>query len=163
MDAFEARRYALGYRRRALLLGWLCLVVAVVLMLFTLLVPGVVMVVIGLVVVLPATGRVAARRSLRRLWAADPSLAQPAEATVSDAGVDRRGGSDAHWEWSSFPVWIETPELFVLSLSEKRYGAFVVLPKRGAEDPTELPELRRIMLAGMGTGLRWPKPDDVPD
>jgi hypothetical protein len=160
MEAFEARRYALGYRRRAMVVAWLCLAVAVVLMLFTLVVPAVVLVLIGLVFAMPSVGRAAARRTLRRLWAADPAIAEPAEATVSDAGVRRTGGEEARWDWSAFPVWIETPELFVLSRSEQRYGAFVTLPKRGLEEPEDAVALRELMLAGMGAGLRWPRSDD---
>ena len=41
MDAFEARRYALGYRRRAMMLAWLCLLVAAVFMLYTLIAPAI--------------------------------------------------------------------------------------------------------------------------
>jgi hypothetical protein len=161
MEAFEARRHALGYRRRAWLAGWLCLVVAAVLMLFTLLIPGVLLVFVGLVVALPATGRVMARRSLRRLWKDNPGIAEPAEATVSGTGVRRRSGDDeVSWEWSAFPVWIETPELFVLSRSDQRYGAFVSLPKRAAGDPDDIAAVRDLMLAGMGAGLRWPRSDD---
>ena len=161
LDAFEARRYALGFRRRAMMLAWLCLVAAVVFFLFTLLAPGVVLVLIGLVVATPATGRLMARRSLRRLWAANPSLAEPAEATVSDDGVCRRAADqETRWDWSAFPVWIETPELFVLSQSEKRYGAFVSLPKRGVEDAADVRTARELLLAGMGPGRRWPRGDD---
>jgi hypothetical protein len=160
VDAFEARRYALGFRRRAWLMAWLCLGAAIVLMLFTLLIPAVVLVLVGLVVATPATGRFLGRRSLLRLWRANPSLAEPAEASVSGSGVSRRAAHDeASWEWSAFPVWIETPELFVLSESEQRYGAFVTLPKRGAEDREDVVTLRNLMLAGMGTGLRWPRSD----
>jgi YcxB-like protein len=158
MDAFEARRYALGYRRRAMMLAWLCLLVAAVFMLYTLLAPAIVLVLIGLALAMPATGRLAARRSLRRLWASNPSLARPAEATLSDTGVSRRAADDeTSWEWSAFPVWIETPELFVLSLSEKRYGAFVTLPKRGIEDKADVRAARELMLAGMGVGRSWPR------
>jgi hypothetical protein len=161
MDAFEARRYALGYRRRAMLLAWLCLAAAVVFMLYTLVAPALVLVLIGLVVATPATGRIAARRNLRRLWSTNPSLAEPAEATLTEEGVRRRSADDeTSWGWSAFPVWIETPELFVLSQSEKRYGAFVSLPKRGADDPTDVKAVRELMLAGMGPGRRWPKGDD---
>jgi uncharacterized protein YneF (UPF0154 family) len=163
-EAFEARRYALGYRRRAWLAAWLCLLAAAVLMLFTLLIPGVLLVLVGLVLAAPSTGRLIARRQLRRLWKDNPGIAEPAEATVSDAGVRRRSADDdTTWEWSAFPVWIETPELFVLSQSEQRYGGFVTLPKRGAEDPAQVPALRDLMLAGMGTGRRWPRSDDWPD
>ncbi|HET6938256.1 MAG TPA: YcxB family protein [Nocardioides sp.] len=162
LDAFEARRYALGFRRRELMLAWLCLVVAVVFFLFTLLAPGVVLVLIGLVLAWPGTGRIMARRTLRRLWAANPSLAEPAEATVSDDGVRRRAADDeTGWDWSAFPVWIETPELFVLSQSEKRYGSFVSLPKRGTDDPADVRTARELMLAGMGPGRRWPRDDDL--
>jgi hypothetical protein len=162
LDAFEARRHALGFRRRELMLAWLCLVVAVVFFLFTLLAPGVVLVLIGLVLAWPATGRIMARRTLRRLWAGNPSLAEPAEATVSDDGVRRRAADDeTDWDWSAFPVWIETPELFVLSQSEKRYGSFVSLPKRGMDDPADVRTARELMLAGMGPGRRWPRDDDV--
>jgi hypothetical protein len=162
MDAFEARRYALGYRRRAMMLAWLCLLVAVVFFLYTLLAPGVVLVLIGLVVATPATGRIAARRNLRRLWNANPSLAEPVEATLSDQGVSRRSSDDeTSWDWSAFPVWIETPELFVLSQSEKRYGAFVSLPKRGAADKADVRAARELMLSGMGVGRRWPRGDDA--
>src|SRR5689334_6406438 len=161
MDAFEARRHALGHRRRAMLLAWLCLLVAAVFMLYTLVAPAIVLFLIGLVVAMPATGRVAARRSLRRLWAATPSLAEPAEATLSDEGVRRRAADDeTSWDWSAFPVWIETPELFVLSQSEKRYGAFVSLPKRGLEGPADVKAVRELMLAGMGPGRRWPRTDE---
>jgi hypothetical protein len=161
MDAFEARRYALGFRRRAWLVAWLCLLAAAVLMLFTLLIPGVLLVLVGLVVAFPATGRVMARRSLRRLWKDNPGIAEPAEAIVSDTGVHRRSADDeTSWDWSAFPVWIETPELFVLSQSEQRYGAFVSLPKRGAEDRDDVAAVRDLMLAGMGAGLRWPRSDD---
>jgi len=164
VDAFEARRYALGFRRRAWLLAWLCLVVAVVFMLYALLIPAMVLVLIGLVVATPTTGRVLARRSLLRRWKANPSLAEPAEATVSGSGVQRRSADDeTSWEWSAFPVWIETPELFVLSQSEQRYGAFVTLPKRGAEDDEDVVAVRDLMLAGMGTGLRWPRSDHWDD
>jgi hypothetical protein len=161
VDAFEARRYALGFRRRELMLAWLCLVVAVVFFLFTLLAPGVVLVLIGLVLAFPPTGRIMARRTLRRLWAANPSLAEPAEATLSDDGVRRRAADDeTSWDWSAFPVWIETPELFVLSQSEKRYGSFVSLPKRAVDDPADVRTARELMLAGMGPGRRWPRTDD---
>jgi hypothetical protein len=161
MDAFEARRYALGHRRHAMMLAWLCLLVAAVFMLYTLVAPAIVLVLIGLVLALPATGRLAARRNLRRLWAANPSLAEPAEATLSDEGVRRRAAEDeTSWDWSEFPVWIETPELFVLTRSEKRYGAFVSLPKRGLEEPADVKAVRELMLAGMGPGRRWPRGDD---
>jgi hypothetical protein len=161
VDAFEARRYALGFRRRELMLAWLCLLVAVVFFLFALLAPGVVLVLIGLVLAFPPTGRIMARRTLRRAWAANPSLAEPAEATISDDGVRRRAAdNETSWDWSAFPVWIETPELFVLSQSEKRYGAFVSLPKRGFDDPADVPTARDLMLGGMGTGRRWPRGDD---
>ncbi|HEX5088656.1 MAG TPA: YcxB family protein [Nocardioides sp.] len=160
VDAFEARRYALGFRRRAWLVAWLCLVVAVVLMLYTLLIPAMVLVLGGLVVAMPATGRVLARRTLLGRWRADPSLAAPAEASVSGTGLTRRTQDDeTSWEWSAFPVWIETPELFVLSQSAQRYGAFITLPKRGAEDSEDLAAVRDLMLAGMGVGLRWPRSD----
>jgi hypothetical protein len=160
VDAFEARRYALGFRRRAWLLAWGCLFVAAVLMLFTLLIPAMVLVIAGLVVATPSTGRVLARRSLLRRWKANPSLAEPAEASVSGSGVSRRSADDeTSWEWSAFPVWIETPELFVLSQSAQRYGAFVTLPKRGAEDTDDVAAVRDLMLAGMGIGLRWPRSD----
>jgi YcxB-like protein len=162
-DAFEARRYALGYRRRATIAAWGCLLAAVVFMLFTLVAPAVVLVVIGLALILPSTGRVTARRTLRRLWADNPSLAEPAEATLTDNGVRRRGGQETSWDWSAFPVWIETPDLFVLSMSEKRYGAFVTLPKRGAEEPGDVAAARNLMLAGMGTGRTWPRGLDEPD
>jgi hypothetical protein len=162
VDAFEARRYALGFRRRELMLAWLCLLVAVVFFLFTLPAPGVVLVLIGLVLAFPATGRIVARRTLRRRWAADPALAEPAEATLSDDGVCRRAaGDEVSWGWSAFPVWIETPELFVLSRSEKRYGAFVSLPKRGADEPDDVRVARELMLAGMGIGRRWPRDDEA--
>jgi hypothetical protein len=161
MDAFEARRYALGHRRRAMLLAWLCLVVAVGFMLYTLLAPAMVLVLIGLVVAMPATGRITARRNLRRLWNADPSLSEPVEVTLSDVGVRRQSEDDeTSWDWSAFPVWIETPELFVLSQSEKRYGAFVSLPKRGADEPADVKAVRELLLAGMGPGRRWPRGDD---
>ena len=157
MDAYEARRHALGHRRRAMLLAWLCLLVAVGLMLYTLVVPALVLVLIGLVLATPATGRVMARRSLARLWNANPSLAEPAEATVSETGVTRRGGDDTSWAWPDVPVWIETPELFVLTLSEQRYGAFLTLPKRGVEDPEDVTAVRHLLLGGIGTGLRYPR------
>src|SRR5262245_15234268 len=161
MDAFEPRRHALASRRRAMLLAWLCLLVAAVFMLYTLVAPAILLVLIGLVVALPATGRITARRSLRRLWAANPSLAEPAEATLSADGVRRRAADDeTSWDWSAFPIWIETPELFVLSQSEKRYGGFVSLPKRGVDDPADVKAVRELMLAGMGPGQRWPKGDD---
>jgi hypothetical protein len=160
VDAFEARRYALGFRRRAWLVAWGCLLVAAVLMLFTLLIPAMVLVIAGLVVATPSTGRVLARRSLLRRWKANPSLAEPAEASLSSSGVSRRSADDeTSWEWSAFPVWIETPELFVLSQSAQRYGAFVTLPKRGAEDTDDVAAVRDLMLAGMGVGLRWPRSD----
>ena len=54
-------------------------------------------------------------------------------------------------------MWIETPDLFVLSQSEKRYGAFVSLPKRGLEDPADVRTARELMLAGMGPGRSWPR------
>jgi len=163
VEAFEARRYALGFRRRAWIFAWACLGAAVVFMLFTLLIPAMLLVLIGLVVATPTTGRVLARRSLVRLWRANPSLAEPAETTVSDSGVRRRSGDDeTSWEWSAFPVWIETPELFVLSQSAQRYGAFVTLPKRGAEGREDVAALRSLMLAGMGAGLRWPRSDRWP-
>jgi len=158
LDAFEARRHALGFRRREWLLAWLCLVVAVVFFLFTLLAPGLVLVLIGLVLATPATGRIMARRSLRRRWAANPSLAEPAEATLSEDGVRRRAADDeTAWDWSAFPVWVETPELFVLSQSEKRYGAFVSLPKRAVDDADDVRTARELMLAGMGPGRSWPR------
>jgi hypothetical protein len=164
VDAFEARRYALGFRRRAWLVAWLCLVVAVVFMLYALLIPAMVLVIVGLVIATPATGRVLARRSLLRRWKADPTLAEPAEASVSATGVSRRSADDeTSWEWSAFPVWIETPELFVLSRSEQRYGSFVTLPKRGAEDGDDVVAVRNLMLAGMGVGLRWPRSDHWDD
>lgn len=161
MDAFEARRYALGHRRRAMMLAWLCLLVAAVFMLYTLVAPAIVLVLIGFVLALPATGRLAARRNLRRAWAANTALAEPAEATLSDEGVIRRAAEElSHWEWSAFPVWIETPELFVLSQSEKTFGTFVSLPKRGLEEPADVKAARELMLSGMGPGRRWPRGDE---
>jgi YcxB-like protein len=160
-EAFEARRYALGFRRRAWVVAWLCLLAAAVLMLFTLLIPGVLLVLVGLVMAAPSTGRVIARRNLRRLWKDNPGIAEPAEATVSDTGVHRRSADDeTSWEWSAFPVWIETPDLFVLSQSEQRYGAFVSLPKRAVDDRDDVAAVRDLMLGGMGAGLRWPRSDD---
>ncbi|MFF1557244.1 YcxB family protein [Streptomyces sp. NPDC058279] len=47
--------------------------------------------------------------------------------------------------WAAHPTYAETDGLFVLLSDDKRAVAFIVLPKRGAQDPADIDRLRAVL------------------
>ncbi|MGE7386162.1 YcxB family protein [Streptomyces sp. NPDC004126] len=63
--------------------------------------------------------------------------------TVDENGLTTTGtsGRTVTDDWSSYPWWFETPELFVLTGSME---FFLVLPKRGAAAPDDVERAREL-------------------
>ncbi|MFF1342938.1 MULTISPECIES: YcxB family protein [unclassified Streptomyces] len=63
--------------------------------------------------------------------------------TLSEDGLTTTGasGQTVTADWSSYPWWFETPDLFVLTGSME---FFFVLPKRGAACPEDLDQTRAL-------------------
>ncbi|MFF1491614.1 hypothetical protein [Streptomyces sp. NPDC058304] len=63
--------------------------------------------------------------------------------TLTEEGLTTTGpdGEGDGADWSAYPWWFETPELFVLTGSLEH---FFVLPKRGAADPEDLVRARAL-------------------
>ncbi|WP_393081833.1 YcxB family protein [Streptomyces sp. LN704] len=65
--------------------------------------------------------------------------------TLAEDGLTTTGtdGKSDRIEWSSYPWWFETSELFVLTGS---LGYFLVLPKRGAASSEDLDRARALFV-----------------
>ncbi|WP_345646156.1 YcxB family protein [Streptomyces siamensis] len=87
------------------------------------------------------------RQALRRFRMRDQYETHAAHGvcrtTVAEDGLTTTGtdSKSDRIEWSSYPWWFETPELFVLTGS---LGYFLVLPKRGAASSEDLDRARAL-------------------
>jgi len=83
------------------------------------------------------------RLQFRIQFAFQSDLKEPHVATVDASGVTLAGvTSSAHWIWAGITGWMETETVFILRVS-KRY--FVILPKRGAFNESQLEKARSII------------------
>ncbi|WP_330295631.1 YcxB family protein [Streptomyces sp. NBC_00503] len=82
------------------------------------------------------------RSRMRRQYEADAARGTWSTTLTGD-GLTTTGtaGRDEHVDWSGYPWWFETPELFVLTGSLEH---FLVLPKRGAASPADLDRARAL-------------------
>lgn len=82
------------------------------------------------------------RSRMHRQYEADAAFGTRST-TITGDGLTTTGtsGQEARFDWSSYPWWFETPELFVLTGSLEH---FLVLPKRGAASPADLDRARAL-------------------
>ncbi|WP_371615160.1 hypothetical protein [Streptomyces sp. NBC_00454] len=82
------------------------------------------------------------RSRMRRQYEADAARGTWTTTLTGD-GLATTGtaGRDEHFDWSGYPWWFETSELFVLTGSLEH---FLVLPKRGAAAPADLDRARAL-------------------
>jgi YcxB-like protein len=153
--AYDARRYALGFRRRELVMVAGLMVAGVLVAVLGQPVVAVVLAVVAVVFAFPATGAALASRSIHRLWRANPFLAEPAEASLTDDGYHQHSDNrDISLAWKSFSTWIDAPEALVLNLSGKQNGASITIPDRAASDPAELEAVRALLRDHLGDAVR---------
>jgi hypothetical protein len=97
---------------------------------------------------------------MRRRWAAQPFLQQPATLEASDDGlVIIEANARHHYGWAALAGYKESADLLLIYLSP--YSCWII-PKRAFTDPTDLGRLKAFLEERVGHGFLLPQPSAFP-
>jgi hypothetical protein len=101
------------------------------------------LVAVGISVALPFTGRRVYKKAYDALWKSYKPLRLLHSAEIDGKGISYNAVIvSAHWDWEALSGWLETPGLFMISVSA---GSYIWIPKRAFTGEQEVQRMRDLL------------------